>query len=137
MAFDSFDTVIHPDDDGKYLCVPCARRMGAERGWDDPEDGTGAHRPVFDLTEVDELPRCAMCGAAAEYCSFGPSAVDHGLGLLREHLRHPKAAQPDDLDYLDAYAEHLRWCNLGSGYEGARGEIIVRRFTELRRAASK
>lgn len=135
MAFDSYDTVVHPDDDAEYLCVPCAKRVATERGLDDPEDQDGTFwRPVFDITEVDELPRCAMCRSAAEYCSFGGPAVDHGIRLLRQWLRD-RVGDADQLDYLDVYAEHLHWCNLGAGYEGAYNTIVVGRYRELRKGA--
>jgi hypothetical protein len=131
MAFDSYDTLVHPDEPTDYLCVPCAKRFATERGLPDPEDQTSNWQPVFNLTEVDKLPRCAMCKSPAEYCSFGGPAVDHGIGLLRQWLRD-RVADADQLDYLDTYAEHLRWCNLGSGYEGAYNEIVVRRYKQIR-----
>lgn len=129
MAIDDYDIVLPPDY-GDFLCIDCARVGAVDHPhWDDPEDEDGNMRPVFDLDEIPELMVCGKCGYISTLGSFGPEAVDRGLDMLREYLRHGEG----NAEYLDIYADRLTHCYLGARWEAKRGELILDKYHLLRR----
>lgn len=119
MAFDTFETVRTPD--GDTVCIDCCRKRGFDPDGDDVT-------PIFSITEETRLPVCDGCGYISQCCSFGGEAVDDAIEKLAEWLMDVPARElPPQLpgiesptpepwvdhanyEYLDAVAEHLRWC---------------------------